>query len=91
MVAALIIMSTIEKLIGKFKQCPKDFNYQDAKRILEWLGYLEDIGGKTAGSAVRFLHSDGDSIRFHKPHPGSELKMHTVKEVVEHLIGKGRI
>ena len=84
-------MSTIEKLIDRLRQHPKDFSYADIKRVLESLGYAEDTGGKTTGSAVRFIHYDGDSIRFHKPHPGAELKLHTIKRVADYLKGKGRI
>jgi predicted RNA binding protein YcfA (HicA-like mRNA interferase family) len=84
-------MSQIEKLIVKLKESPKDFKYSQLCKVMQYLGYIEDAGGRTTGSAVNFIDDDNNSITIHKPHPGDELHSPTVKRVVKYLIERGKI
>lgn len=48
-------ISKVEKEIKKLKSMPKDFTYNEAKKILNNLGFHEDNKGKTSGSRVCFI------------------------------------
>ena len=45
-------MSKKEKLINRLKTKPKDFTYNEAKTLLESVGFVESNKGKTSGSRV---------------------------------------
>lgn len=45
-------MSRINKEIERIKQKPKDFTYEEAKKLLNKFGYYEYNKGKTSGSRV---------------------------------------
>ncbi|MCI8397346.1 MAG: type II toxin-antitoxin system HicA family toxin [Clostridia bacterium] len=80
-------MSTIEKAIEKLKTKPKDFTYDEMKRILNYLGFIEDNKGKTSGSRVGFLNKQlNREIKLHKPHPGNILKEYQIKDTLKNLI-----
>jgi len=65
-------MGKKEKLIARLKTKPKDFEFSEAKTLLELCGYIMTNSGKTSGSRVNF--SKGLKIfRLHKPHPRNEL------------------
>ena len=49
------MMSKNEKLLEKLKSKPKDFTYDEIKKILNNLGFYEDNKGKTSGSKVAFI------------------------------------
>ena len=49
-------MSRIEKDIERLKSKPKDFTYEELKRILNHFGFIEDNKGKTSGSRVVFIN-----------------------------------
>jgi len=49
-------MSKKEKLLEKLKSKPKDFTYNEAKVILNSLGFVENNKGKTSGSRVTFIN-----------------------------------
>jgi hypothetical protein len=83
-------MSKEEKLIIKFLQKPKDFTYDELKKMLNGFGYIEDQNGKTSGSRVAFIHDKTKHIiRLHKPHPGNELKMYQIDLIRKELEEKG--
>jgi len=84
-------MSQIEKLIKKFRSKPKDFKYSELVTVLRHLGYQEDNGGKTTGSAVHFVNESDESITIHKPHPGDEVPPPTLKRVLKYLAVRGKI
>lgn len=67
-------MSTIDKLIERMKKLPRDFTYEEAKRVAKYFEYEEKQG---EGSRVRlFREKDKKIILLHKPHrPGSENTM----------------
>ena len=79
-------MSKVNKLINKLKQKPKDFTYEEAKQLLENLGFYEYNKGKTSGSRVVFINKDIQAkIQLHKPHLDNVLKMYVVKNLLDKL------
>lgn len=80
-------MGTKEKLIERILSLPKDFTYDEAKRLFAIFGYEEDNKGATSGSRVRFVSKDEASSPYmlHKPHPGSILKPYVVRDIIEHI------
>jgi len=85
-------MSKDEKLIKRLISRPKDFTYNELRKILAYLGYTETQSGKTSGSRVAFVNSkDEHIIRLHKPHPNNELKQYQINQIVEELKSRGII
>lgn len=78
-------MSKLEKLIERLKTKPKDFTYDEAKNILNNLGFYENNKGKTSGSRVAFVNSKNVKIDLHKPHPGKILKNYQINKLLEKL------
>lgn len=78
-------MSKKEKLLEKLKSKPKDFTYNEAKVILNSLGFLENNKGKTSGSRVTFINEFNGKIDLHKPHPGNELKSYQLIKLINML------
>ena len=83
-------MSKDEKLIKRFLARPKDFTYDELRKMLNSFGYEEDQQGKTSGSRVAFYNEKTRHIvRLHKPYPGNELKMYQIDQIREELEGRG--
>lgn len=83
-------MSRDEKLIKRLLSKPRDFTYNELKRLLKALGYVETQSGKTSGSRVAFINlSDGHIIRLHKPYPNNELKQYQIEQIIYELQLKG--
>lgn len=82
-------MSKLEKLLRRLYSRPKDFTYQEAKTLLEQLGFMEDNKGKTSGSRVRFYNEKCKvMIELHKPHnSGKILKEYQVRKIIEGIRG----
>lgn len=80
-------MSRLEKEIKRLKSRPKDFTYDEMKKILNNLGFYENNKGKTSGSRVAFVKCDNleQKIVLHKPHPSNILKEYQIKNVLELL------
>lgn len=78
-------MSTIKKAIERLKSKPKDFTYEEARRILNYLGFIEDNKGKTSGSRVVFVGKDNKKIVLHKPHPSNILKKYQMNDIINEL------
>ena len=78
-------MSTIEKAIERLKAKPKDFTYDEAKRILNYLGFIENNKGKTSGSRVVFVGKDNRKIVLNKPHPSNILKKYQINDIVNEI------
>ena len=78
-------MSRKEKLLQRLKLKPKDFTYQEAKALLELLGFYEFNKGKTSGSRVVFIHKTVNKlkIKLHKPHPKNILKQYQLENILE--------
>ena len=84
-------MSKIEKAIERLKSKPKDFTYDEMKKILNYLGFVENNKGKTSGSRIKFIRDGKVEIDMHKPHPGNILKSYQIKDIIEKLEKGGLI
>lgn len=66
-----LAMAQMDKLIARFKSRPKDFTYDEFKRLLKGLGFQEIQG---SGSRVKFFHQEKNCIiQLHRPHPTPNL------------------
>jgi len=85
-------MSKEKKLITRLLSLPKDFTFDELETLLRRLGFERSNKGSTSGSRVAFIKkSTQEIIRIHKPHPGNELGMGTLKDVVTFLKDNGYI
>ncbi len=85
-------MGQKEKLIKKLKSKPRDFTFEEAVTLLEYLSYHLDNKGKTSGSRVMFSSDlTKTKIIIHKPHPRKELLEYQVKQLIEKLEQEGLI
>ena len=82
-------MSQKDKLIEKLKSVPKDFTFDDAETLLNYLQFLRSNKGKTSGSRIMFFRDGFPPILMHKPHPQKELKAYQVKQLLEILKQEG--
>lgn len=79
-------------MIERLLSIPADYTFDEAKTLLNHLGFDQSNKGKTSGSAVKFYRpSDGAVIMFHKPHSPEILKRYIVKDIIQTLKGKGDI
>jgi len=86
----ILPMSTIVKLLERFKARPKDLTYNELRRILKHFGYIESKSGKTSGSSVAFENEESkDIIRLHKPHPSPIVKLYAIDAIQEKLRERG--
>lgn len=75
-------MGTKEKLIERFLTLPKDFTYEEVKRLFSIFGYVESNKGNTSGSRVEFVSTDEQSSYImHKPHPSNIIKGYVIKQM----------
>ncbi|HHT9136719.1 MAG TPA: type II toxin-antitoxin system HicA family toxin [Candidatus Wunengus sp. YC60] len=82
-------MSKFEKLISRFLSKPKDFTYDELKRLLAGFGYEGISTGKTAGSRVAFMNPKTKHIiKLHRPHSRPELKRYQMDYIEETLRNK---
>ena len=85
-------MGKADKLLKRFLSKPRDFTYDELKRLLKSFGYEESKMGKTSGSRVAFINSKTKHIiRLHKPHPKPELKHYQLSDIEEELRKRGLI
>jgi hypothetical protein len=83
-------MSKTEKLLQRFLSKPKDFTFEDLRRLLKSFGYEEAKTGKTSGSRVTFYNAKlDDMIKFHRPHPSQIMKQCYLRDVGQQLRDKG--
>lgn len=76
-------MTKFEKLTSRFLTRPKDFTYNELKRMLSGFGYIEIQG---SGSRVVFFNEKlKHSIKLHRPHPGNILKTYQIDLVLSEL------
>lgn len=84
-------MSRKDKLLGHLlsKPAPRDFLWDDLVTLMRHFGYSEVA---TSGSRRKFADETGQHLfSIHKPHPGNELKVYQVKEVIAALEERGMI
>ena len=84
-------MSKLEKEIERLKSKPKDYTYEEAKSLLNKLGYIENNKGKTSGSRIAFVNNNNIKIELHRPHPNNIVKLYKVKDILEKLKERGEI
>lgn len=79
-------MSSHEKLLERFLKLPKDFTWDELKRLVGKYGYYQNNKGKTSGSRVKFENEDSDiCLDLHKPHPKNCLKPYQMVDVLEFM------
>ena len=79
-------MSSHEKLFERFLRFPKDFTWDELKRLVNRYGYHQNDKGKTSGSRVKFEKEDSKIyLDLHKPHPKNILKPYQMKDVLDFL------
>ena len=81
-------MSKEEKLKERFKRLPKDFTFEELRRLLRNLGFSEHQKGFTSGSRTMFVR-ERDMILLHKPHPSNQIKPKALKNIYLFLIMNG--
>ena len=84
-------MSKLEKEIERLRSKPKDYTYEEAKSLLNKLGYIENNKGKTSGSRIAFVNNNNMKIELHRPHPNNIVKLYKVKDILEKLKERGEI
>ena len=82
-------MSKLKKEIERLKLKPKDFTYDEAKKILNNFGFIEYNKGKTSGSRVKFIDNQNRIIELHKPHPKNILKPYQINLIINKLKERG--
>lgn len=79
-------MGTKDKLIERFLTLPKDFTYDEVKRLFGLFGYHEENKGSTSGSRVEFISEDQKcSYIMHKPHPSNIIKSYVMKQLFTYI------
>ena len=84
-------MSRLEKEVERLKSKTKDYSYDEAKSLLNKLGFFEYNKGKTSGSRVKFTNEKRVQIELHRPHPRNILKPYQIKDIIEKLKEGGMI
>ena len=82
-------MTRKEKLIKRLLTRPKDFSWDEMRKLLAALSFEEVKTGKTSGSRRRFINSSGIIISLHKPHPQNTLKMYQIEQLINILNQEG--
>jgi predicted RNA binding protein YcfA (HicA-like mRNA interferase family) len=79
-------MTQFDKLLLRFKSLPSDFSWNDLKKLLEGLGFIEMATSKTGGSRRKFFNKNRNIIiSLHKPHPSPNLKEYAIKQILVKL------
>lgn len=84
-------MGQKDKLIKKLKSKPRDFTFDEAETLLNFLSFSRSDKGKTSGSRVKFTSEKYGVILLHKPHPRKELLEYQVKQLREKLEQEGLV
>ena len=85
-------MGKNEKLLRRLLSRPKDFTYDELKKVFSSLGDVEDHVGRTSGSRVAFYNKETkDLIRLHKPHPGNIVQVYVINQIIDKLRALGVI
>lgn len=85
-------MSKTDKLLQRFLSKPKDFTFEELRKLLKSFGYEEVKTGKTSGSRVAFYNAElDDMIKFHKPHPSRIIKQCYLRDIERQLKDKEAI
>ena len=79
----------IDKLLQKFLNDPKDFEWREFVRILDHFGFKMLSRGMTGGSRRTFENKEGLKLYFHEPHPEKTVKSYMIKYTIETLKKEG--
>jgi hypothetical protein len=82
-------MGQKDKLKKKLKSKPRDFTFDEAESLLNYLSFTRSDKGKTSGSRVKFTSEDHGAVLLHKPHPRKEPLEYQVKQLREKLEQEG--
>ena len=83
-------MTKQKKLLERFLSKPRDFTFDEMRKLLRGFGYQEIKPGKTSGSRVAFFHKGlSHIIRLHKPHPKNILKRYQLDLIEDELREQG--
>lgn len=82
-------MGQKDKLIKKLKSKPRDFTFDEAESLLNYLSFTRSDKSKTSGSRVKFTSEDHGAVLLHKPHPRKEPLEYQVKQLREKLEQEG--
>jgi predicted RNA binding protein YcfA (HicA-like mRNA interferase family) len=79
-------LAKIDKLILRLLNKPSDFTWIELIKLLKYFGYSElKSKGKTGGSRRKFVNKNMGIIILHESHPGSIVKNHVLKQIIEKL------
>jgi len=79
-------MTRQEKLLKRFLSKPRDFSYDEMRKLLKGYGYKEIRSGRSSGSRVAFFNEKSHHIiRLHRPHPKNTLKRYQLDLIEEEL------
>jgi len=82
-------MSRKDKLKARLQSKPKDFTFEELRRLLRQFGYCEQ---EDEGSRVTFYREGtGSVIKLHRPHPHPTLKTYQINQVLDALREEGLI
>jgi len=85
-------MTKAQKLLKRFLSKPRDFTYDELRKLMAGFGYEQKKSGKTSGSRVTFVNPrTAHIIKIHRPHPKSELKRYQLDLIEENLRSRGII
>ena len=62
-------MGQKEKLLQRLKAKPKDFTFDGAETLLNYLDCIRSNKGRISGSRMMFVSEEHGSILLHNPHP----------------------
>jgi predicted transcriptional regulator with HTH domain len=80
------LISSHYKLLERFLKLPKDFTWDELKRLVKRYGYFQNNKGKTSGSRIKFEKEDSEIyLDLHKLHPKNILKPYQMKDVLDFL------
>lgn len=76
-------VSRKDKLKARLLTRPRDFTFEELRRLLQHLGYEMQ---EAEGSRVAFYREgSGSVIKLHRPHPQPTLKAYQINQVLEAL------
>lgn len=79
-------MGKNDKLLEKFINSRKTFEWSELVVLLSFLGYEKK---EMQGSRVRFVHEKYKTIMLHRPHPENHIKGGALKDVKRMLKEEG--
>lgn len=79
-------MSKRDKLLEKLITKPRNFTFDELKKLLNGLDFKLDEKGKSSGSRIAFYNQQSRKIiMLHRPHPNKELKKYQIDIVIKVL------